>query len=68
MSEDTVDKIDAWLKATGTAEYRLGLLACANPRAIARIRSGTARIETMDAVLQYIADNPAKGFGNRGAR
>ena len=66
MSEDTVDKIDAWLKATGTAEYRLGLLACANPRAIARIRSGTARIETMEAVLKYIEDNPASR--NRGQR
>ena len=41
-------------------ESRLGLLAAANPRAIERIRSGDAKIKTLDAVLAYIKANPVK--------
>ena len=52
--------IDKWLAKTGMAEGRLGLLACANPKAIERIRTGRARIETLNAVLSYIKRNPPK--------
>lgn len=55
-----MDEIDAWLKATGMLATRLGMLACANRNAIARIRSGTAPIRTLDAVLEYIREHPAK--------
>lgn len=54
-----MDEITAWLKATGMSEARLGLLACANPRAIARIRGESAPIKTLTAVLAYIRDHPA---------
>lgn len=58
MSDQDVEKIDAWLKATGTAESRLGLLAAANSRAIERIRGGTATMKTFRAVMAYIEANP----------
>ena len=50
--------IDKWLKKTGIPEARLGLLSCANPRAVERIRAGTARVETLSDVLNYIRKNP----------
>lgn len=56
-----VDKIDGWLKATNTPEYRLGLMACANARAVQRVREGTATVSTLKAILAYIEANPAKG-------
>ena len=59
MGKDEIDEIAAWLKATKVKESRLGLLAAANPRAVERIRSGDAKIKTMDAVLTYIRANPA---------
>jgi hypothetical protein len=52
--------IDAWLKAAGMKESRLGLLACANSRAIGRIRSGAATLQTWWAVEAYIKANPAR--------
>lgn len=57
--EQAVQKIDAWLKATDTKDYRLGLLACANPRAVERIRRGTATVQALRDVLDYIDRNPA---------
>ena len=60
----TVDKailaIDRWLSASGMAESRLGLFACANPRAIQRLREKTATLKTLEAVLDYIERTPAK--------
>ena len=58
--KETVAAIDKWLKALGMAESRLGMLSAANPHAIARIRAGTARIETLRAVLDYIKTNPVR--------
>jgi len=58
-----LDKIDKWLKATGMTESRLGLLACANARAVERVRSKSASIETLEAVLNYIEKHPARGNG-----
>jgi hypothetical protein len=54
-----MEQIEAWLRATGMSESRLGLLACANPRAVSRIRSGSARVETLRLVLAYIEAHPA---------
>jgi len=54
-----VQKIDAWLEATGTKEYRLGMMACANPKAVERIKSGSATVDTLRQVLQYIQENPS---------
>jgi hypothetical protein len=51
--------IDTWLKQTGMPEWKLGSLAAANPKAVERIRNGTARVETLDAVLSYIRANPS---------
>ncbi len=52
-------EIEKWLKHTGMTESRLGLLAAANPRAVERIRDGTAQVATLQAVLKYIHNNPA---------
>lgn len=60
---DEIKPIDVWLKATGMAESRLGLLACANPRAVERIRSGGATLTTLWAVEAYIKANPVKKKG-----
>jgi len=57
---DEIKSIDAWLKATGRKESRLGQLSCANPHAVKRIRDGSATIRTLHAVQAYIAANPAK--------
>jgi hypothetical protein len=58
--QDAVTRIDRWLKATKMAESRLGMLSSANPHAISRIRAGTARIDTLQAVLDYIEKNPSR--------
>lgn len=58
--------IDAWLKKSGMPEARLGLLAAANPQAVARIRAGTAQVQTLNAVLSYIRKNPPQS--SRGGR
>lgn len=57
---DDLAKIEAWLKATKMTESRLGLLSCANPRAVDRIRDGSARLSTLEHVLRYIEANPPK--------
>lgn len=51
---DEMKQIEKWLKQADMPESRLGLLACANPRAVERIRQGTARVETLRLVLAYI--------------
>lgn len=56
-----LDRIDKWLKATGIPASRLGLLACANARAVERVRNKTASIETLESLLEYIEKNPARG-------
>ena len=58
-----IEQIDKWLKATGMAESRLGMLACANTRAIKRVREKTASLETLEAILEYIKNHPAKATG-----
>ena len=55
-----MQEIEEWLEKTGVPESRLGLLAAANPHAVERIRAGTAQIQTLDAVLNYIRKNPPK--------
>ena len=58
-----LDKIDKWLKSTGMSESRLGLLSCANARAVDRVRNGSGSVATLQAILEYIEDHPAKGNG-----
>lgn len=58
--DDHIEQIDAYLAASGMSESRLGLLACANQRAIQRIREGTARVESLRAVLDYISQHPVR--------
>lgn len=62
MDENPVDReirrIDDWLKASGMTESRLGLLACANPRAVERVRNGTGSVDTLRALVDYIRRNP----------
>jgi hypothetical protein len=55
--------IERYLKHTGMKESRLGLLACANARAVERARSKSASIETLEQLLEYIEAHPAKGNG-----
>lgn len=56
-----IKKIEAWLEKAGVPESRLGLLACANARAVSRVRDGTGSVQTLRALLDYIAKHPAKG-------
>jgi hypothetical protein len=58
--EANVKDIDKWLRDSGMAESRLGLLACANARAIERIRNGSASIDTLNKVIAYIRKNPPR--------
>lgn len=55
-----IKKIEAWLAKTGMAESRLGMLACANQRAVERVRNKTATLETFQALIDYISKNPPK--------
>lgn len=61
LVDDALQKIDAWLEKTGTPEYRLGLMACANPRAVERVRAGTARVDSLRQILDYISKSSADG-------
>lgn len=65
MEESPVDreirKIDDWLKASGMTESRLGLLACANPRAVERVRNGSGSVDTLRSLVEYVTQHPVKG-------
>lgn len=52
-----IERIDAYLKQSGMKESRLGLLACANARAVQRVRDGSASVETLRQLLDYIDRN-----------
>lgn len=56
MNSEIAD-IEKWLVAAGLEESTLGVYACGNPRAVERIRIGSASIDTMRAVLAYIKEN-----------
>lgn len=58
---ENIAKIDKWLAESGVKEYRLGLMACANGRAVERIRNGTASVSSLTAVLDHISRNPSDG-------
>lgn len=49
-----IERINDWLKETGTKENKLGLLATANACAVARIRSGKGSVGSLRSVLKYI--------------
>lgn len=53
-------QIDDWLKQTGVPPSRLGLLACANARAVERVRAGSGSVASLEAILAYIEAHPAK--------
>lgn len=55
--DEAIREIDAFLKASKMKEYRLGLLACANPRAVERVRSGKASVETLRAIIDYVREH-----------
>lgn len=55
-----IKRIEAYLAKSHMTKSRLGLLACANARAVDRIRNGSASIETLRAMLDYIAANPVR--------
>ena len=61
-----IELIDEWLATTGTLESRLGLLACANARAVERVRRGSASVATQRALIAYITDHPTKQSACRG--
>lgn len=54
-----IERIDAWLTVTGMKPSRLGLLACANARAVDRVKAGTGSVESLRALLDYIDKHPA---------
>jgi|LNFM01.1.fsa_nt_gb hypothetical protein len=60
--DEQINRIDAWLKATGMKESRLGLLACANARAVERVRSGTGSVESLRQLVEYIDAHPLKSM------
>ena len=53
-------EIDEWLSRSGVNPSRLSLLATANPRAVQRIKDGTAQVSTLRAVLEYVRNNPQR--------
>ena len=55
--DEAIKEIDAFLKVSKMKEYRLGLLACANPRAVERVRSGKASVETLRAIIDYVREH-----------
>lgn len=56
MNEAT--EIRAYLRAKGMKPSYLGLLACANPRAVERIFTGSASLGTLNKVMRFIKKNP----------
>lgn len=55
-----INRIDAYLKATGMKESRLGQLACANSRAVERVRNGSGSVESLRQLIDYINLHPLK--------
>lgn len=49
-----IQKIEAFLISHGMTESRMGLLACGNPRAVERVRDGSARVETLRALVEFV--------------
>ena len=67
MSENVIEietllaEAETWLKRSGMPKSRLGLLACANSRAVDRMRDRTASVKTLEATISYIRAHPAVG-------
>lgn len=57
---EEIKRIERWLSEADMPESRLGLLACANARAVERIRNGTGSIATLRSVIDYISRNPPR--------
>jgi hypothetical protein len=55
-----IAQIEDWLTEAKVSESRLGLLSCANAGAMDRIRNGTAQVQTLRQVVDYIEKNPIK--------
>jgi hypothetical protein len=55
--ERIITLIETWLSKQRLSEVTLGIKICGNPRAFARIRSKSANIDTLNAVLNYIEKN-----------
>jgi hypothetical protein len=60
QSMKNIRAIEKWLSQTKWAETTLGARASGNPRAVDRIRRGTASMKTLDDVMDYIKRNPVK--------
>ena len=56
-----IKRIEAWLAKSGMAESTLGLLACANARAVERVRAGSGSVQSLRRLIKYISENPVKG-------
>jgi hypothetical protein len=55
--DELIEEIEAWLKVSGMVESRLGLLACANPKALERVRDGSAQVKTLRQLVDYVRKN-----------
>lgn len=55
--DEAIKEIDAFLKAKKMKPYRLGLLACANPKAVERVKSGKGSVETLKALVDYVREH-----------
>lgn len=53
-------QIDDWLAESGMTPSRLGLLACANARAVDRVKAGSGSVASLEAILAYIEAHPSR--------
>lgn len=60
LVDEALRRLETWLKASKMSESRLGQLACANARAVERVRAGTGSVASLRALLAYIDQNPAE--------
>lgn len=58
-------EIESFISETGMNESRFGLLTCANPRALDRVRDGSARLRTLQQMLDFVRREREKRKGEK---
>lgn len=58
-AERDIDDVNRWLRRTGVAPTRLGIMVCNNPNMVARLRDGKATLGTLRKLIKFIKKYPA---------
>ncbi|MEM9286766.1 MAG: hypothetical protein AAGA36_00360 [Pseudomonadota bacterium] len=65
---DALEKVEAYLTATGLTKSRFGLMVAKDTTAVTRLTTHNVRTSTVQAMLDFIRDNPPETFAKQKQR